>query len=96
MKPQDIEFDERVVRMTETCDGEVIREFFCIYDRNYLHWMSREPFDEFIWTKAVACRQEFETREEAESTLQAFLLWRRGLGPNRCHVDDMPPEREAA
>ncbi len=70
------EIHERVVKMEELQDGQPMRTFYCIYDPDFFCWMSVEDFDGEIWTKDFDCRQEFETREEAQSELAAFLDWR--------------------
>ncbi len=90
------EFNERVVKMVETCDGAVTREFYCIYDRDFGHWMSAEPFDGLIWTKDVHCRQEFASRLEAACELDKFLEWRRQRGAGAGVLAEIPLEGEAA
>ena len=90
------EFNERVVKVVETCDGDVTREFYGIYDRDFGHWMSEEPFDGLIWTKDVHCRQEFASRLDAEDELDKFLEWREERAAKRNAVDEIPFVDEAA
>jgi len=96
MKTNDNTFNERVVKMVETCDGVVARTFYCIHDPDFGHWMSCEPFDGLIWTKDVSCRQEFDSRDEAEAEFDSFLDWRREQEVGDGTVADIPWEREAA
>ncbi|MBN2561925.1 MAG: hypothetical protein JXQ75_13450 [Phycisphaerae bacterium] len=96
MKTNDKTFNERVVKMVETCDGVVARTFYCIHDPDFGHWMSSEPFDGLIWTKDVSCRQEFDSRDEAEAELDSFLDWRREQEAEGGTAADIPWEREAA
>lgn len=83
-------FNERVVKIVETCDGAVARTVYCIHDSDFGHWMSIEPFDGEIWTKDVRCRQEFASRGEAESELERFFQWRRERN------GEIPWERKSA
>lgn len=85
MKAQETQFRERVVEMQELRDGKPQRTFYCVYDPDFRHWMSTEPFDGLIWTTDVKCRQEFESRREAEAELAAFLEWRR---EQDCQAED--------
>ena len=96
MKTTETEYNERVVKMVETCDGEVVRTFYCIYDADFGHWMSTERFDEFIWTKDIKCRREFDSRRKAERKLEVFLGWRDEQGIWDDIVAESPSEREAA
>ena len=96
MKTNDKTFNERVVKMVETCDGVVARTFYCIHDPDFGHWMSSEPFDGLIWTKDVSCRQEFASRDEAEAKLESFLDWRREQEAGGGTAADIPWDREAA
>ena len=96
MKTNDKTFNERVVKMVETCDGVVARTFYCIHDPDFGHWMSCEPFDGLIWTKDVSCRQEFASRDEAEDELDSFLDWRREQEDGDGTAVDIPWDREAA
>jgi len=96
MKTNDKAFNERVVKMVETCDGVVARTFYCIHDPDFGHWMSSEPFDGLIWTKDVSCRQEFDSRDEAEAELESFLDWRREQEAGGGTAADIPWDREAA
>ena len=89
-------FNERVVKVVETCDGRELRTFYGIHDPEFGHWMSQEPFDGMIWTKDLQCRQEFDTRDEAEATLADFLQWRRERDVGDDPVDQIPFDREAA
>ena len=89
-------FNERVVKLTEVCDGVVTRTFYCIHDADFGHWMSDEPFDGLIWTKDVRHRQEFDSRTEAELELERFLEWRREQEAGGDIVAEVPFEREAA
>ena len=91
------QFQERVVKMEEFRDGKLRRTFYCIYDPDYLHWMSEEPFDEEIWTKNVRRRQEFPSRREARNELLAFLAWREERAAQaQDPLRDIPRERDAA
>jgi hypothetical protein len=76
MKTTETKYSERVAKMVETCDGEIVRTFYCIHDPKSCHWMSTEPFGEMIWTKVPECRREFYSRSKAESELERFLSWR--------------------
>jgi len=96
MKNNDNTFNERVVKMMETCDGSVARTFYCIHDPDFGHWMSTEPFDGLIWTKDVSRRQEFDNRADAEAELESFLNWRREQKAGDDPIDEIPFEREAA
>lgn len=96
MKTNDKTFNERVVKMVETCDGVVARTFYCIHDPDFGHWMSCEPFDGLIWTKDVSCRQEFASRDEAEAELESFLDWRREQEAGDGTAADITWDREAA
>lgn len=96
MKTNENTFNERVVKMVETCDGAVARTFYCIHDPDFGQWMSVEPFDGLIWTKDVRCRQEFGSRADAEAELDSFLDWRREQEAGDDPVDEIPFEREAA
>lgn len=89
-------FNERVVKVVETCDGTEARTFFCIHDPDFDHWMSCEPFDGLIWTKDLRCRQEFASRADAEATLAHFLHWRHEQETRSGVLADIPFEREAA
>ena len=80
------EFNERVVKLVETCDGAVERTFYCIRDTDMGYWMSNEPFDGLIWTRDVSCRQEFASREDAEDELECFLDWRQEQEAHRTPV----------
>lgn len=95
MKTDDKTFNERVVKMVETCDGVVARTFYCIYDPDFGHWMSCEPFDGMIWTKDVNCRQEFASRGDAEAELEIFLEWRREQEAGDGTAADITLDREA-
>ncbi len=75
---------ERVVELAESMDGIVIRTFYAIYDPEFEHWMSDEPFDGVIWTKDPCRRKNFACQLEAEAYLAEFMDWR-----------DVPQEREA-
>ncbi len=79
----DIEFRERVVKMREYCEGALFRTFYCIYDTNYRHWMSTEPFDGMLWTKDVKLRQEFISRRAAKDQLRALRERREQEGERR-------------
>ncbi len=70
------ESGERIVEIVETWDGKVGRTFYCIYDPEFGHWMSDEPFEGLLWTKDFDGRQEFESREEAEMELDRLQEWR--------------------
>ena len=96
MKTNDNTFNERVVKMVETCDGVVARTFYCIHDPDFGHWMSCEPFDGLIWTKDVNCRQEFASRAEAQAALESFLNWRCEQEAGDDTVADIPWDWEAA
>ena len=96
MKTTETESNEHVVKMTETCDGEVTRTFYCIHDPDFGHWMSDEPFDGLIWTKDPKSRQEFNSRLEAETELEDFLEWRSEQGAWDGILSEIPFEREAA
>jgi hypothetical protein len=97
MEAKEPEFRERVVKMQEFCDRKPLRTFYCIYDPDYCHWMSQEPFDGLIWTKDVRCRQEFASRQEAKVELEAFLEWRREREQGaKDPLGDIPSERDAA
>jgi hypothetical protein len=89
-------FNERVVKMEETCDGDVARTFYCVHDPDFGHWMSHEPFDGYIWTKDVSCRREFDSREEAKATLVRFLKWRRQKEKNDRRTERVIAKREVA
>lgn len=93
MKTDENTFHERVVKMTETCDGCEIRTFYCIHDPEFGLWMSQEPYDGMIWTKEIDCRREFANRAEAEETFADFLRWRR---ERRAGGHSLPRDREAA
>jgi len=96
MNNDDKTFNERVVKIVETCDGSVSRTFYCIHDPDFGHWMSREPFDGLIWTKDVRCRQEFASRAAAEVELEDFLEWRLEQEAGDDLLAEIPWEREAA
>ncbi len=83
---------EQVVKITEFCDGEVVRTFYAIRDVDTGHWMSREPFDGDIWTHDPRRRRMFARRALATADLQALLDWRdNGFSP-----DDVTPEQRGA
>ena len=67
---------ERIVEIVETWDGTVARTFYGVYDPEFGHWMSREPFEGLIWTKDALGRMEFPSRETAEHELTKFYQWR--------------------
>jgi len=91
------EFHERVVKERELRHGKPVRTFYCIYDPDYCHWMSTEPFDGLIWTKDVNYRREFASRTEAKAELARFLDWRRARDQSaNAQMTDVPLEREAA
>ena len=92
----EVTFNERVVKVVETCDGRVTRTSYCIHDPDFGHWMSREPFDGLIWTKDVSQRREFTSRVEAEEELESFFNWRREQEDQSGGVSDIPCDREAA
>jgi len=96
MQTRENPFNERVVKLVEMCNGEVIRTFYCIHDRDFGHWMSQEPFDGEIWTKDPTCRREFDSRTEAEDELDDFLQWREDQETGSTTVTDIPRERKAA
>jgi len=96
MKTTTTPFNERVVKLTEVCDGVVTRTFYCIHDPDFGHWMSQEPFEGAIWTKDVRCRREFDSRREAEGTLIALTDWREDPDGERDPLDDILFERDAA
>lgn len=96
MTTDDKPCNERVVELVETCDGAVVRTFYCIHDPNFDHWMSDEPFDGLIWTKDPRCRQEFDSRAEAQEELEDFLEWREEQEEEAENVENMPSDREAA
>lgn len=87
---------ERVVELVETCDGSVVRTFYCIYDPDFDHWMSDEPFEGLIWTKDPHCRQEFDSRTEAQEELEDFLEWREEQEIQAGDSADISSDREAA
>ena len=89
-------FAERVVKIVETCDGEVDRVYYCIHDREYQHWMSGASFEGELWTKCVHRRREFESRSEARSTLENLREWRKEQEAKRDRFADIPFEGEAA
>ena len=72
---------EHVAKLQVFCDGELQRTFYCIYDADFQHWMSKESFDGLIWTKDILCRQEFDSRTEAQERLDALVEWRRERDP---------------
>ena len=96
MKTHDKTFNEHVVKMVETCDGEVFRTFYCIHDPDFGHWMSSEPFAGLIWTKDVNFRQEFASRAEAQAALESFLNWRCEQEAEDDTVTDIPWDGKAA
>jgi len=96
MKTNDLTFNERVVKIVETCDGAVGRTFYCIHDPDFGHWMSNEPFDGLIWTKDATCRREFSSRQEAEAELIEFQDWREERENGRNLRGEVPEERDAA
>lgn len=96
MAADDMPCKERVVELVETCDGAVVRTFYCIHDPNFDHWMSDESFDGLIWTKDPRCRQEFDSRAEAQEELEDFLEWREEQETQAENVDNIPSDREAA
>lgn len=96
MTTDDKPCNERVVELVETCDGTVVRTFYCVHDPNFDHWMSDEPFDGLIWTKDPRCRQEFDSREEAQEELEDFLEWREEQETQTEDVADISADREAA
>ena len=87
-----------MVKIVETRDGTVARTFYGIYDPDFDHWMSDEPFDGLIWTKDLRCRQEFASRKEAQLELEEFLEWRQEqeAGPFSGILADLPSAQEAA
>ena len=87
---------ERVVKLVESCEGVVLRTFYCIHDPQFEHWMSDEPFDGAIWTKDPKRRQEFSRRREAEAELMEFQDWREERAQEQELADTTPGEREAA
>lgn len=96
MTTDDVPCNERVVELVETCDGAVVRTFYCIHDPDFDHWMSEEPFDGLIWTKDPHCRREFDSREEAEEELEDFLDWREERQTETDVSADIPSVQEAA
>jgi hypothetical protein len=96
MKDTEIKFNERVVELIETCDGSVMRKFYCIRDMEFGHWMSQEEFDGMIWTRDIDCRLELSSREEAEETLESFLEWRNENGVDSKDSAEILSELEAA
>jgi hypothetical protein len=96
MATNDEHCKERVVKVVETCDGAVVRTFYCIHDPDFGHWMSDEPFDGLIWTKDPRCRQEFASREEAEEELEDFLDWREEQQTEADILTDIPSGQVAA
>ncbi|MBP7946035.1 MAG: hypothetical protein KA191_08195 [Verrucomicrobia bacterium] len=96
MTTGDLPCNERVVELVETCDGTVMRTFYCIYDPDFDHWVSEEPFDGLIWTKDPHCRREFDSREEAEEELEDFLEWREDRKAQAEDVAETASDREAA
>jgi hypothetical protein len=96
MTTDDMPCNERVVELVETCDGAVVRTFYCIHDPDFDHWMSEEPFDCLIWTKDPHCRREFDSREEADEELEDFLEWREDREAQAGDVVETTSDREAA
>ena len=96
METTESPFNERVVKVVETCEGDVARTFYCIHDPDFGHWMSQEPFDGLIWTKDPKCRQEFASRMDAQIELDSFLEWRREQEASGGPAAEIPREREAA
>jgi len=83
------QFNERIVKIVETCDGKVERTFYCIRDLNLGYWTSNEPFDGLIWTRDPQCRREFNSRPKAKSEWKNFLRWRREQEEPRNQVDEI-------
>ena len=96
MKTTETPFNERVVKLTEVCEGVVTRTFYCIHDADFGHWMSTEPFDRAIWTKDVRCRREFDSRRKAEYALIVLMDWREDPDGERDDLDDIFFKPEAA
>ncbi|MCC7408102.1 MAG: hypothetical protein IT442_08520 [Phycisphaeraceae bacterium] len=96
MNPDEESFKERVVEIVETCEGAVVRTFYCIHDPEFGHWMSREPFDGLIWTKDFSCRKEFASRSRAESALMCLDESRREGERTDDLVAEIPWETQAA
>ena len=98
MTTNDLQFRERVVKLQEFCEGQLLRTFYCIYDRDFRHWMSKEPFGGMLWTKDVSCRREFRSRFEAKAELAGLRYWReeREREAQDPLLADIPWERDAA
>jgi hypothetical protein len=87
---------ERVVAVVETCEGAILRTFYCIHDSEFGQWMSDAAFDGKIWTKNMKHRREFACRDDAEAELAEFLDWRQGQ-QSECDLEGTEQkEREAA
>jgi hypothetical protein len=84
-----------VVEIVETWNGAPGRTFFAIYDPDFGHWMSTEPFDGLIWTKDYRCRRQFESRKEATLELTEFLAWQEQQDAGDDLTDEIPWDREA-
>ena len=96
MKDTEIKFNERVLEIVETCDGSVVRKFYCIRDMEFGHWMSEEEFDGLIWTRDIDCRMELSSRDEAKEMLESFIEWRKENGADSKAVAEILAELEAA
>lgn len=86
----------RIVKIVETWDGVPARTFYGIYDPQFGHWMSTEPFDGLIWTKDCRCRQQFKSYDVAEMELDDFMTWREEQEAEKDIFDKLPRDREAA
>mgnify|MGYP001370461401 CR=1 FL=1 len=68
---------ERVVKVTETCDG-VTRSFYAIHDRELGYWRGTSALDDYYaWTRDTTRRAEFARRADAIRELKAIWDWRR-------------------
>jgi len=88
------ETPEKVVKLEETCDGRVVRTFYCIYDHVFDYWMSVEPFNSEIWTRDPACRREFISREAAADCLVRLNDWRETGDPDLLDEDESEDDAE--
>ena len=87
--------NERIYKITETCDGET-RSFYAIQDIEFGHWRgTSDPDDHDAWTRSTFRRAEFATRREAREELKFLWGWRRAKNGVRAFRDFIRKGRAA-